>query len=94
MVGMIDFGDAIVGDLMFELIPLHLDAFRCNKSLLLAFVESYGLTEKLNADGSKKLMNWCLLHPFNVMAGIFERHPEIGCLANLEDVAAWLWQIE
>lgn len=94
MFSIIDFGDAIVGDALFELIALHLDLFRCDRNLLGAFTESYELTEKLDKERALKLMNLCLLHPFNVFQGFFNRHPETRYLSSLDEFADWLWKIE
>jgi hygromycin-B 7''-O-kinase len=39
---LIDFGDAMVGDLHYELAALHLDLFDCDKRLLRQFLDHYG----------------------------------------------------
>ena len=92
-VAFIDWGDAIVGDPLFELIPLHLDMFQCDKELLAVFLDYYGLEVEFNHDMAVKMLNLCLLHPFNVFDGFFEQYPETRLLSSLSDLAEWLWEI-
>lgn len=89
---LIDFGDAIVGDPLFELIPAYLDLFDGDKELLQIFLQTYGLGGKLDEKQAIKLLNFCLLHPFDVLDGIFEHDPAARELPNLNDLARWLWQ--
>jgi aminoglycoside phosphotransferase (APT) family kinase protein len=41
----IDWGDAMTGNLLYELVALHLDLFHSDKQLLRACLEAYGLPE-------------------------------------------------
>ncbi|MFT5090544.1 MAG: hygromycin-B 7''-O-kinase [Candidatus Latescibacterota bacterium] len=89
---LIDFGDAIVGDPLFELIPVYLDLLDRDKELLRIFVAAYGLRETLDHAQALKLLNFCLLHPFDVFDGLFERTPAGREIPDLESLAHWLWQ--
>jgi len=42
-IGLLDFGDSRVGDLIYELIPIHIDIFKCDKNLTMELMKSYGL---------------------------------------------------
>ena len=62
--GLIDFGDAIVGNLFYELVALHLDLFQGSKPLLQTFLETYQPEKKFLVDFSIRAMNMILLHQF------------------------------
>lgn len=44
-VGVIDFGDVKRGDRLYDLISAHVDLFKCDKSLTLRMMASYGLDD-------------------------------------------------
>ena len=92
--GLIDFGDALVGDPMYELIALHLDLFQCDKRLLSAFLMSYDFEQEIDREDAAKLLSLCLLHPFNVFEGFRDRHPEAQSMRDLSQFADWLWWLE
>jgi len=92
--GIIDFGDALVGDPMYELIPLHLDLFRCDKRLLSAFLMEYDYAREIDQQDAVKLLSLCLLHPFNVFEGLCDRHPEVPDFQDLHQFAHWLWWLD
>jgi len=87
--GLIDFGDAMVGDPLFELI-----AFLGNRELLRAFLRAYRPPLHLDNVQARKLLCLCLLHPFNVFLGFFQEHPEAAHASSLGDLASWLWGTE
>ncbi len=90
--GLIDFGDARVGSLFYELVALHLDLFRGDKRLLRAFLEAYRPPAALLQDFPARAMTAALLHQFNVwtpvMAALERQRREI---ASLEEFASILW---
>ena len=92
---LIDFGDAMTGSLYYELVALHLDLFRCDKRLLRAYLDAYGLGEASRRQLPVKAMTLTLLHRFNTycMEGIFRRDPQTLKLATLEEMAARIWDI-
>ena len=67
-VGVIDFGDAMIGDRMYDLVALHLGLFRCDKRLLRAFLDDYGSDERLRRDFARRAMSMTLLHQFDVLS--------------------------
>ena len=91
--GIIDWGDAMVGDVTYELIALHLDLFQSDKRLLAAFLDAYGLDELSRATLPARALSVALLHRFNVLTVIFELYPQAGEIATLEQLAAALWDI-
>ncbi len=94
MRGLIDFGDAMVADWGYELIALHLALFRCDKSLLAAYLEAYNLGHAARQQLPHKVMTLTLLHRFNVLEGAFKVYPEIADLATLADLASLLWDVD
>ena len=87
--GVIDFGDARLGDLYHELVPLHLDLFAGDKRLLRAFMEAYGSDDWLGDDFPHNAMAVTLLHPFDVLSCL-KQLPADGSLEELADI---IWRI-
>ena len=89
--GLIDYDDALVGDPLYELIAIHLDAFRCKKKHLLAFLESYGINAVTWHSVIRKVMSLTLLHQFDILSLIQTRYPQLGDFDTLESLAACIW---
>jgi hygromycin-B 7''-O-kinase len=94
MQGLIDFGDAMAGDPAYELIPLHMDAFRCDKRLLAAYLDAYGVAQSARPALLQKAMSLALLFQFNIFSGIFQRYPQAAGLKSLDELADLLWNPE
>jgi hygromycin-B 7''-O-kinase len=92
--GIIDFGDAKVGDPLFELIALHIGLFDCDKHLLQAFLECYGFHERLRDRFVLRAMSYTLLFEFNVFHSIFQILPTAHEVATLDELAALLWDLD
>lgn len=92
--GIIDFGDAKVGDRLYELVALHIGLFRCDKRLLRVFLESYGFDEGLQRDFVLRAMSLTLLHEFNVLAAVFDASPAAGDVDTLAELAGIVWDID
>lgn len=85
---LIDFGDAMTGDLLYELAALHMDLFRGQKPLLSAFLNAYELPPAARRDLPRQALATSLLHRFNVFAGL---SPERLQARSLDDLAQELW---
>jgi hygromycin-B 7''-O-kinase len=90
----IDYGDAIVGDPMYELVALHLDLFKCNKDLLMEYLSAYGSLERIGSKMARKLLSLCLLFPFNIFHDLFEIDPSASKVSSLGELADRLWNTE
>jgi len=90
----IDYGDAIVGDPMYELMALHLDMFRCDKRLLHEFLLAYGQQGRFGSEVARKLLSLCLLFPFDLFHRFLERFPEASRVTDLYELADWLWKMD
>lgn len=94
--GIIDFGDAIVGNLFYELVALHLDLFQCDKCLLKIFLDQYGVDKDLQEDFAIRAMNVTLLHQFGagILTDLFRRYPKLQQANTFVDLANELWGVE
>jgi hygromycin-B 7''-O-kinase len=90
--GLIDFGDAMTGDLYYELAALHLDLFHGDKKMLKRFLETYG-SIPVDDRFVRKAMTAALLHQFDVIGPLFERLPHLRAVPKLEELAALLWDV-
>jgi hygromycin-B 7''-O-kinase len=89
--GLIDFGDAQVGDPAYELPALHLGLFHADKALLRAWRTAYGARATGDARWIRRAMSMTLLHQFDVLADLFSAAPSARRVANLADLATLLW---
>lgn len=91
---LIDFGDAMTGNLYYELVALHLDLFHGDKRLLAAYLDAYGLDEPARRQLPVRAMNMALLHRFNVLGPVFKRNPSLEQVSTLNELADVLWNVE
>ena len=88
---LIDFGDAMIGDIFYELATLHLDVFQRDRRLLRPFLDSYGLSDQQKVDFPHKAMSVALLHQFNIFHDLQDWIFEVP--ESLEALATQLWDI-
>ena len=91
--GIIDFGDARVGDRLYDLVALHLGLFHGDKRLLRACLEAYGADDGLMRRLSRRAMSYTLLHEFDVLERLLERYPTAAAIISLEELGERLWDI-
>jgi hygromycin-B 7''-O-kinase len=91
MLAIIDFGDAMQGNIYYELAALHLDLFACDKRLLTVFLQAYGLPP--GRDFVRMAMVTSLLHQFDVYAPLFAWKPELMAASSLDELAEWIWNV-
>jgi hygromycin-B 7''-O-kinase len=91
--GVIDFGDAMVGDFFYELIAVHLDLLQGEKQMLRKFLEGYGYELSSQTNFSQRAMNMTLLHQFgeNILTDLFHRRPNLTLIRNLDELANEIW---
>ncbi|KAJ3673406.1 hypothetical protein LUZ60_006780 [Juncus effusus] len=99
---LIDFSDLSIGDRLLDIIPLYLDVFRGEKSLLKKFLENYALpfsnlkNHNIPQDPkfsriSYRAMCYCILHDENVLGAIFSLWKELKSAVNWEIVEFSVW---
>lgn len=91
--GIIDFGDAMTGDLLYELGALHFGMFHADRQLLNAFLDAYQLPHEQRSGLSpaglaQKALATALLHQFNLFSEIPEALLQA---ATLDELAENLW---
>jgi hygromycin-B 7''-O-kinase len=91
--GLIDFGDAMIGNFYYELVALHLDLFRTDKRLLRAFLEAYHPAESLLHNFPARAMTTTLLHQFDVLVLVVQALQRRK-IASLEDLGSLLWELD
>ena len=89
----IDFGDALSGDLFYELVVLHLEIFDADPRLLREFLAAYQPSPFHQQDFTRKAMTLTLLHPYDAFATLFARHPELRQCTSLDELANRLWNV-
>lgn len=86
-VGIIDFGDAMVGSIYYEVVALHLGLFRRDRQLLWAFLDAYGWPAEARHGFPARAMTSALLHRSNVLIDV----PTLDRTMSLEQLAEDLW---
>lgn len=94
LTGLIDFGDAMVGDRIYELVALHIGLMHCDKRLLRVFLDSYGFDQELRERFTLRAMSYTLLHEFAVLRQVFAEFPAARTIETLEELAVLLWDPE
>jgi hygromycin-B 7''-O-kinase len=92
--GIVDFNDAMIGDPHYDLVSLHLKAFRADKSLLRITMDAYGW-EEVGSDWPERMMAFTLVHDYDMIEPVVSAFP--GALegaGSLEDVADLLWNLD
>ncbi|KAK1287804.1 F-box protein [Acorus calamus] len=103
----LDFSNLSIGDPVCDLIPIYLDVFGGDSSLLMQFLESYrlpltGLQGDVSSngqmDGEKKFrrlsyraMCYCILHEDNILGAIFSIWKELRTAKSWEEVEETVW---
>jgi hygromycin-B 7''-O-kinase len=88
LVGIIDWGDAIVADPYYELPALHLHTFNADRDLLAAFLDGYGWPP--DADFARRAMSMALIYPFNVLDRV-ARTTSLAAIRTLDELADLVW---
>jgi aminoglycoside phosphotransferase (APT) family kinase protein len=90
----IDFGDASIGDLYYELVALHLDLFRSDKEMLRAYLDACGLPDAQRRGFAARALAYTLLHQFDVLTGVIGRNPELRQVGSLSEMAERSWDVD
>jgi hygromycin-B 7''-O-kinase len=79
----IDWGDAMTGNLLYELIALLVDLFHSDKHLLRLCLEAYGLPGFFRADFPRQALSLTLLHQFPMPRSFYAPHQDARSLYEL-----------
>ena len=90
----IDYGDAMIGNLEYELIPIHLDLFTMNKELLGEFVEGYG-KDLISIDELPRAgLRMMRLHRFSIFEILVKEKLNLDECPSLSHLADQIWDIK
>jgi hypothetical protein len=81
----IDWGDAMTGNLLYELVALHLDLFHSDKLLLRKCLDVYGVPSFYWHDFPRKALCLVLLHQFPMPAWVYAPFQEVNSLQELAE---------
>lgn len=81
----IDWGDAMTGNLLYELVALHLDLFRSDRYLLYNCLDTYNLPQFYCQDFPRKALSVVLLHQFPMPAWVYAPHRDARTLQELAE---------
>jgi hypothetical protein len=90
--GLIDYGDARVGNVFYDLAALHIDLFRGDKRLLKAYLDAYELEDRRQF--AHKAMSTALLHEFKIFSILAEADTLTHQVDTLSEMAMRIWDIE
>jgi hygromycin-B 7''-O-kinase len=93
LTGLIDFGDAWVGDWIYELVALHLSVFQLDQQLLQTFLTAYTSDDVMLERFVERAMVATLVFEFNAFETIAEHRPAALTVATLEELAVAVWSI-
>jgi hygromycin-B 7''-O-kinase len=92
--GIVDFNDAMIGDPQYDLVSLHLKAFRADKWLLRVALDAYGW-EEVGCDWPERMMAFTLVHDYDMIEHVVSVYPGVlDDVRTLDDVADLLWNLD
>jgi hypothetical protein len=81
----IDWGDTRLGNILYELVALHMDLFQADKHLLSVCLEQYGLPGFYKQDFPRKALCMLLLHQFPMSAQMYALYQDVQTLHELAE---------
>jgi hypothetical protein len=87
----IDWGDTRIGNVLYELVALHLDLFTADRWLLSICLERYELPDFYRQSFAHKALCMALLHQFPLPAWVSASHADIQ---TLDELAVKLFTID
>ncbi|MEQ1822770.1 MAG: aminoglycoside phosphotransferase family protein [Fimbriimonadaceae bacterium] len=88
--GLIDFGDAKLGDPVYDFIPIHHDLFGMDRSLFAEFLKGYGLNPATEPRFRDRLITYTILHEWGFAGRLTKWTVQSGA-TTLGDLALWMW---
>ena len=81
----IDWGDARLGNILYELVALHVDLFAGDCCLLHTCLQSYGMPDFYRHDFHRKALSMLLLHQFPMPASLYAPYRDLATLDQLSE---------
>lgn len=89
VVGIIDFGDAKLGDPLYDFVTVRHD-MAPTPELRAAFLEGYGLEPDKEEDLMKRLTLYCILHEWTTLREVIGWTTRSGA-KSIRELGDWLW---
>jgi hypothetical protein len=87
----IDWGDARLGNILYELVALSMDLFLADKRLLKIYIDAYGLPDFYCQDFARKALCMVLLHQFPIPAQVYAPYLHAQ---NLNELAQGIFGVQ
>ncbi len=81
----IDWGDARIGNILYELVAVYADLFQADKRLMKICLEAYGLPDFYRQDFRHKALCMLLLHQFPMPASLYAPYMHVKTMQELAD---------
>jgi hygromycin-B 7''-O-kinase len=91
LAGVIDWGDAQATDPHYELGPLQVLTFRCERSLLRTFLDGYGWDRA--EDFAQRALSASLLHRKSNLFSALDALRPLDTFTSLDELADYLWSV-
>jgi len=88
----VDFGDARVGDPIYDIVALHISVFRCDSVLLHYFLQSYGWEFGGWDMFAYKAMCYTLMHKEDAIRTVNSFHPEWQTITSITELTNAIWK--
>jgi len=92
-VSVIDFGDSRSGDPIYELLPIHIDIFKCDKTMTMALMKAYGIERFDRESFSYRAMCYTILHEQDALRSVYFNRPEWRDLQDMKELEKNLWDL-
>lgn len=89
IIGIIDFGDAKLGDPLYDFVTIRHD-MAPKPELRAAFLEGYGLEPDKEEDLMKRLTLYCILHEWTTLRDVIGWTTRSGA-KSIRELGDWLW---
>ena len=90
----IDYGDAMIGNLEYELVAIHLDLFKRKKELLNEYLVGYGKDIISQENIPLACLRMMLLHRFSVLGFLAQANLNSRNCLSLYHLADQLWDVD
>lgn len=91
--GIIDFGDAKLGDPLYDFVSIHHDLFQLDRALLGEFLKGYGKKPSEEPRFRDRLVTYTILHESGFVDRLTRWATHSGA-TTLGDLALWMWGTE
>lgn len=89
--GVLDFGDAKLGDPLYDFVTVHVDLFEQDTRLLTEMLRGYGMNPAKEKDFKSRLTAYAVLHEWDMVKDLPRWAVRSGA-NTLADLGEWMWR--